>query len=330
MLCQWAENRASPLRVPVSSSGLLKSRRPNRMPTRERSAPTSAWSCRHCSQDCALPAPATLGPMPPPPERMVCNSAVSERVSFRMRFGTCKFCNQTKKLVKAHIIPRSFCLQNKGDSKQLLEARTNDPRAVKFWQSGVVDDFILCRTCDNSFSQWDDYGFKILGTPPGSNHLPRNQSELQCFILRDIDYASIKLFVLSVLWRASVSTLPFFAKIRLGPHEQTIAGMLRNRNPGTYDQYSVVLFRLVCQQVPSVVFAPYAQKSPESVNFNMLFLPSIKIMVKTDHRPLPPPLAPVVLKQQPVNVAVPLTLHSNEIATLGRAAKIFSKWLSER
>ncbi len=37
------------------------------MPTRERSAPTSARSCRHCPQDCAHPAPATLGTISPPP-----------------------------------------------------------------------------------------------------------------------------------------------------------------------------------------------------------------------------------------------------------------------
>ena len=52
---------------PVSSSGLLKAGRPSRMPTRENSAPTSAWSCRHCPQDCAPAALATLWTMPSPP-----------------------------------------------------------------------------------------------------------------------------------------------------------------------------------------------------------------------------------------------------------------------
>ena len=37
------------------------------MPTRENSAPTSAWSCRHCPQDCAPAALATLLTMPSPP-----------------------------------------------------------------------------------------------------------------------------------------------------------------------------------------------------------------------------------------------------------------------
>jgi hypothetical protein len=49
---------------------LAEERRPSQMPTRERFAPTSAWSCRPCPQDCAPAALATLGPMPPPPGRV--------------------------------------------------------------------------------------------------------------------------------------------------------------------------------------------------------------------------------------------------------------------
>ena len=66
----------SPLRVPVLSSGLLKIRRPSQMPTREHSAPLSAWSCRHCHQNCAPASIATLVPMPPPPG-MACAALVA-------------------------------------------------------------------------------------------------------------------------------------------------------------------------------------------------------------------------------------------------------------
>src|ERR1039458_8554321 len=62
-----APEGASPLSFPVSSFCLLKGGGPSRTPTRENPAPTSAWSCRHCPQDCAPAALATLGPMPPPP-----------------------------------------------------------------------------------------------------------------------------------------------------------------------------------------------------------------------------------------------------------------------
>src|ERR1039458_9183363 len=62
-----APEGASPLSFPVSSFCLLKGGGPSRTPTRENPAPTSAWSCLHCPQDCAPAALATLGPMPPPP-----------------------------------------------------------------------------------------------------------------------------------------------------------------------------------------------------------------------------------------------------------------------
>jgi len=36
-------------------------------------------------------------------------------------------------------------------------------------------------------------------------------------IIEGIDYAPFKLFLMSVLWRASVSTLEFFKLVSLGP-----------------------------------------------------------------------------------------------------------------
>ena len=104
-----------------------------------------------------------------------------------MSVGTCKLCKQVKKLVKAHIIPRSFFLgKARGDSKHWLEARQHDIKAVKFLQNGGWDKTILCEDCDNSFSPWDDYGFKVLENPPGNNALPKNNSEVETFILHDI------------------------------------------------------------------------------------------------------------------------------------------------
>jgi len=247
-----------------------------------------------------------------------------------MSVGTCKLCKLDKKLAKAHIIPRSFCLRAKGDSNQLLEARQHDVKDVEDWQNGIWDDQILCETCDGGFSSWDGYAFELLGNPPGNDKLPQNDSEMLAFIIKDIDYGLLKLFILSVLWRASVSSLPFFSKIQLGKYESIIADMIRSQNPGSYDQFPIGLGRLVGQRYPNAMFAPYQQRTPEGINFNVLFLPSIKIMVKVDQRPLPQILETVVLRQQPENVVVPMTLHKNEILTLHEGAEIFRRWRSKR
>jgi hypothetical protein len=247
-----------------------------------------------------------------------------------MSVGTCKLCKQVKEFARAHIIPRSFCLLAKGGSKQLRETRQHVVKDVKDWQNGVWDDQILCEACERGFSSWDSYGFDVLGNPLGNDALPQNESETQAFVMKDIVYSRLKLFVLSVLWRASVSDQPFFSRIQLGKHGSIIADMIRSRNPGGYDEFPMVLGRLVRQRVPNAMFAPYRQRTPEGINFNVLFLPSIKIMVKVDQRPLPQILEPVVLRQQPENVVVPMTLHRNEVLTLCECAEIFRRWQRSR
>ena len=127
-----------------------------------------------------------------------------------------------------------------------------------------------------------------------------------------------------------MSKLPFFSKIELGKHEPIIADMIRSANPGGEEEFPMVLGRLVGQRVRNAMFAPYRQRTPEGINFNVLFLPSIKIMIKVDQRPLPHILESVSLRQQTENVVVPMSLHRNEVLTLCESAEIFRRWRSKR
>ena len=127
-----------------------------------------------------------------------------------------------------------------------------------------------------------------------------------------------------------MSSKPFFSRIQLGKHEATIGDMIQKKNAGSYDQFPVVIGRLVCQRFPNAVFPPRKERSPEGVNFNLLFFPSIKIMVKVDHRPLPQILEHVVLKPQRENLAMPFPLHQGEILALQEGAEIFRSRASKR
>ena len=238
-----------------------------------------------------------------------------------MSVGICKLCNGNKKLIKAHIIPRSFTLQTKGDSKQLLEARRHDKMAVHFNQNGFWDDSILCGDCDNGFSVWDEYGFNVLGSPPDITALSKDQT---AFILRGIDYKLLKLFILSLLWRASVTTHPFFVKIRLGVRENAIAQMLRNQNPGVNNDFPIVLVRLIVPEaLRNSILAPRLQRTPEGILVNQLFLPSAKVMIKTSTGPFPNQLNDYVLRPcSPVSM-LRMPLLPKEYATVRKAAEIF-------
>jgi len=55
-----------------------------------------------------------------------------------------------------------------------------------------------------------------------------------------VDYGLVKLCILSVLWRASVSTLDQFSEVSLGlAHEDRIAGMLLEGNPAGELDYGI-------------------------------------------------------------------------------------------
>jgi len=60
------------------------------------------------------------------------------------------------------------------------------------------------------------------------------------FTLTGLDYAKTKLFMLSILWRASVSVLPDFSAVKLGPHEERIRKMLLASDAGCPEDYRVI------------------------------------------------------------------------------------------
>jgi hypothetical protein len=68
------------------------------------------------------------------------------------------------KMVNAHIIPRSFFELVRGKGKHSVGIVIDkDTYSTPFLQAGPSDESILGNCCEPKFSEWDDYGFKILG-----------------------------------------------------------------------------------------------------------------------------------------------------------------------
>ena len=55
----------------------------------------------------------------------------------------------------------------------------------------------------------------------------------------------LKLFFLSVLWRASVSDHEFYALIDIGASENIIRNMILRADPGNSDEFSIILARFI-------------------------------------------------------------------------------------
>lgn len=106
-----------------------------------------------------------------------------------------------------------------------------------------VQDFgyepLLCAECENRVARWEDYAARVFNQKRKLDLTPLPQG--LGYVIQDLDYHRLKLYLLSLLWRMGVSSLPEFRLVRLGPHEERIRGMLLADDPGKANDYGCIL-----------------------------------------------------------------------------------------
>jgi hypothetical protein len=214
----------------------------------------------------------------------------------------CRFCNQEKPaLAKAHIIPRSFFKSVRGKGKYSVEMRVSE-KAVKekYHQAGNYDSRILCEECERKFSLYDAHGHSVFTKVFEERRIYRDPAGRDCaYFLPDVDFRLLKLFVLGVLWRASVSSLDLFSNVDLGRHhEHTIKSLIFSGTIEGADHYQFFCLHQRDNPHSNVILPPWKRRM-DSINYIQLYLPNIQIVVKMDQRPLPEIFAPIVITPKP-------------------------------
>jgi hypothetical protein len=168
----------------------------------------------------------------------------------------------------------------------------------EFKQAGVSDKTLLCESCERLFSPYDAHGFKAIIDTLNSKQVYHDTSgNPLAYIATTADYNLFKMFVLSVLWRASVSSLEFFEGIKLGVHEERIRKMLQNNDAGSENDYPVLCFHQTGHKYPSTVLPPFQQRTGDGINLCRLYLPfNVMFVIKVDSRPLSKDLFSWVVK----------------------------------
>jgi hypothetical protein len=114
-------------------------------------------------------------------------------------------------------------------------------RGWKALQKGIWEP-LLCEDCEQHFNEYFEKPFLEQWVRNPKLPDPWNETDIQWIT---VDYASFKLFHLSVLFRAGVSSLPTFQDVQLGPHEEKIRKLLLARSPGEDWQYPVFGYAVV-------------------------------------------------------------------------------------
>ncbi|MEE9443456.1 MAG: hypothetical protein V3V99_12395 [candidate division Zixibacteria bacterium] len=106
-------------------------------------------------------------------------------------------------------------------------------------QKGIYEK-LLCDVCEQHINEFekhvkivffDDMNYQDTGEP--------NQIKIV-----NLNYEKFKLFQLSLIWRASVSSDDFFKNVSLGPHQEIIRKMILQKKPGAPHDYGCLIIGL--------------------------------------------------------------------------------------
>ena len=150
----------------------------------------------------------------------------------------CKLCLQERKICKSHIIPEFLYKQGYDENGQMHVLKKGNSKPKNLQHNLDVYEKLLCADCEENLlnKKYEKYFHKIWYL---DKILPTIATS-DFFEIPKLDYASFKLFHLSILWRASISSLAPFAMVSLGnEQEELIRQMLLNGDPGQPNDYQI-------------------------------------------------------------------------------------------
>jgi hypothetical protein len=209
----------------------------------------------------------------------------------------CQLCGKHTKLIKAHVIPASFLKPLRGDN-QLPRIFSSEPGVFpRRSHSGVYEEDLLCADCDAEVGIWDNYAYQTLVKPfEGTGEKPPLDA-LDNLTLTKFDYDRLKLFFISLIWRADRSTHDFFSAVDLGRRWRSRARqMILRKDPGKPDEFGVNLVRHEHRLARKTLHSPKRARH-NGINFYILSLGSFAAMIRVDSRPFDPIMQPFLLRR---------------------------------
>lgn len=171
----------------------------------------------------------------------------------------CRLCQQDCKLCKSHIVPEFLYVPLYNTDNKMMAISGRGGKGWKPLQIGVWD-YLLCADCEQHLNREYEQPFLTQWTPASRlpDRMPLGGAHSAVF-----DYPTFKLFHLSILFKASVSSKSTFQEVRLGSHENRIRTMLLAKDPGQVWEYPILAFAVLnarCEVERRIITCPIAAR----------------------------------------------------------------------
>ncbi|WP_286261992.1 hypothetical protein [Thalassotalea atypica] len=201
----------------------------------------------------------------------------------------CKGCGENKKLIKAHIIPKSFYMDLRANANHLNIVPSNVGERQSRSNIGDYDTNILCKDCDTIMEKYDDYGKKLLLDQRDSFIEHERNGQLLGWEVHNFDYLKLKLFFLSILWRASISSRPFFRRVSLAQYEDKLKELIWNEQDDDNHTFGCVVAKFLPANIEGVeksILDP-DKTTLEGRNYYRFYFGGYNIWIRVDERGVP-------------------------------------------
>jgi hypothetical protein len=239
----------------------------------------------------------------------------------------CKMCGQESKLIRAHIIPEAFFRELRKDSQPPLLVSGVPGAFPKRAPIGVYDEEILCDACEQKFAQVDDVGinFFLKQRLTHATALTKNGQTVG-YEVPDVNTDALLRFLVSVLWRASVSSQGFFSRVALGPFDNLARSAIELPTSKVTPEFDAVLsIWKIEKDLPIKPLLDPHRERWTGVNAYRIYFGDIVAYVKVDKRPFSEPLRACALSNgAPLRIVERTLNKSNDAVALRHTARISS------
>ena len=143
----------------------------------------------------------------------------------------------------SHIIPETFWKSIYDDQHHALPL-SMDQFENRFISKGLREK-LLCVDCESKLSKWETTLKRDLVDigEQKSNYLKITSPARGITLVQGIRYADFKLAVLSILWRMSIASIPFFSEYGLGKYEEVLRNAIYNERALPEKAFPILIAR---------------------------------------------------------------------------------------
>jgi len=215
----------------------------------------------------------------------------------------CKLCQEDRPLIRSHILPDAFNRDLRGDASTPPLLISNNPnKHPRRLPGGHYDEDLVCLECEERFGPADEYAARFFLDEfrnDGETFAVESTGEVLAFQYPDIDYRLLKMFAISLLWRASVTSIQFFERVTTGPHEERLRQIILGDDPGAADEFSTFITRWVSrpghEAMAQTQLSPYRAKL-DGINEVKFLFAGATMHVKVDQRPYREPFPALIIR----------------------------------